>query len=58
MSLELPEDPKKSTFVQLMEITEKRCKGRKYRNKACDAIKKLQNALNAIVATNGRPTWR
>ena len=58
MTLKLPEDPKKSKTVQLMEVTEKLWKSRKYRNKAREAMKKLPNALKAIVATNGGPTGR
>ena len=48
MTLKLPEDPKKSKTVQLMEVTEKLWKSRKYRNKAREAMKKLPNALKAI----------
>ena len=39
--------------VQLMEATEKLWKGDKYRNTAREAMKKLPNALKAIVTTNG-----
>ena len=57
MTLKLPEDPKKSKTVQLMEVTEKLWKSRKYREKAHEAMKKLANNLEAVVATNGSPTW-
>ena len=58
MTLKLPGDPKKRETVQLMDVTEKLWKGRKYRNKAHKAMKNLQNGLKAIVATNGGPTVR
>ena len=58
IALKLPEDPKKRKTVQLMEVTEKLWKSRKHQNKAPVAMKKLPNALKAIVATNGDPTGR
>ena len=47
-----------SKTVQLMEVTEKLWKSRNYRNNALEAMKKLPNALNAIVATKGGPIGR
>ena len=41
MTLELPEDPKKSKTVQLMEVAEKLWKSRKYQNRVREAMKKL-----------------
>lgn len=58
LTLQLPKDPKKSKTVQLMEVTEKLWKSEKYQKKAREAMKKLPNALKAIVATNGGPTGR
>ena len=58
MTLKLPKDPKKSKTVQLMEVTEKLWKSAKYQRKAREAMKKLPNALKAIVATEGGPTGR
>ena len=58
MTLKLPEDPKKSKTVQLMEVTQKLWKSRKYRNKARKAMKKLPDALKATAATNGGPRGR
>ena len=56
MTFKLPDNPRKSKTVQLMEVTEKLWKSREYRNKAREAMKKLPNALKAIIATNGGPT--
>ena len=56
MTLKLPDDPKKSKTVQLMEVTGKLRKSGKYRRKARIEMKKLPDALEAIVATNGGPT--
>ena len=58
MTLKLREDPKKSKTVQLMEVIEKLWKSTstKFRNKALEAMKKLPNALKAIVATSGGST--
>ena len=41
-----------------MEVAEKLWMSRKYRNKAREAMKKLPNALKAIVATKGGQTGR
>ena len=58
MTLKLPEDQKKRKTVQLMEVIEKLWKSREYQNRARKAMKKLPNALKAIVTTNEGPTWR
>ena len=58
MTLKHSKDPKKSKTVQLMEVTEKLWKSAKYQRKAREAMKKLPNALKAIVATEGGPTGR
>ena len=58
LTLQLPEDPKKSKTVQLMEVTEKLWKSKKYKEKAFAAMKKLPNALKAILDVDGGPTGR
>ena len=41
-----------------MEVTEKMWRSAKYQRKARDALKKLPNALKAIVATHGGPAGK
>ena len=60
MTLKLPHDPRKikKKTAQLLEVTEKLCKYRRYREKACFAMEKLPNALKAIQAIEDGPTGR
>ena len=48
-TLELPKDPKKSKTAQLMGVTEKLWKSAKYPRETRDAMKRLTNALTAII---------
>ena len=58
LTLNLPKDPRKCKTVQLMQTTEKLWKSPKYKEKARMAMKKLPNALQAIIAAEGGPTGR
>ena len=58
LTMQLPEDPRKSRTVQLMEVTRKLWKSEKYKQKARLAMTKLPNALKAILEADGGPTGR
>lgn len=58
MALSLPKDPNKSKTVQLMEVTEKLWKSKKYKDKAKLAMKKLPHVLKDIIEADGGPTGR